>query len=540
MSSLPSREAAARELLKRRRAREDLIAYANAIEIPGAPVVDENDAWVFQPIETTVVAHHRLIMRTLQETVEQPDGRLMLFFPPGAAKSTYASVVFPTWLMGKLPGYRVILGSYGDELARKHGRKARQIARSLAYRGIFGAEVSRDTSAADNWALTNGSEYMSGGIQGGITGNRANCVVIDDPIKGREEADSPVVREKTREEYNNSFLSRLLPGGHVILIQTRWHEDDLAGGILPEGYAGESGPILCRDGQVWNVLCVPAEAERDDDPLERKPGEFLWPEFYSARHWEIVKHDPSRARTWSALYQQRPAPAEGSYFLSHWLRPYPGPIPDKSRLRIYGASDYAVTAKGGDYTVHGVVGVDADNRIILLDVWRGQTDSAAWVEAMLDMVNTWRPIGWAEEGGQIKASVGPWIEQRSRERGHYVHRHQFPTRGDKAVRAQSIRGRMSLLGLFYPTGAPWFSTLSNELMSFPAGRHDDQVDMLGLIGQLLDQMERGGERVLQEKADNYWQPHDWKPPRERPGERQQYADSDWEPFKDTGWWPEGW
>jgi predicted phage terminase large subunit-like protein len=179
-------------------------------------------------------------------------------------------------------------------------------------------------------------------------------------------------------------------------------------------------------------------------------------------------------------------------------------MPARSTLRVYGASDYAVTQDGGDWTVHVVVGVDPDRRMWLLDLWRGQASSDVWVQAFCDLVRQWKPIGWAEETGQIRAGVGPFLDQQMRQRQAYVHRTQFPTRGDKAVRAQSIRGRMALEGLHLPASAPWRADLEAELMSFPAGRHDDQVDALGLLGQLLDKMTAGDKPKAPAKpVDSY-------------------------------------
>lgn len=445
---------------------------------------------MFQPIETTVAAHHRLMMETAERVISEPYGRGMFLLPPGSAKSTYGSVVVPTYCMGKTAGYRMILCSYGSDLAKKHGRKARQVCRSARYSATFNASISADVGAADEWALTNGSEYMSGGILSGITGNRANGIVIDDPVKGRDEADSETIRKRTVEAYEDDIKTRLLPGGWMLLIQTRWNEDDLAGQILPESWKGESGLIRCRDGFDWEVLCLPAKCERHDDPLGREVGEYLWPEWFDRRHWAQFESNP---RTWSALYQQRPAPETGSYFKSEWLKPYTrDQRPDLKTLSVYGASDYAVTADDGDYTVHGVVGIDPKGRMWLLAIWRQQASSDQWVEAWCDLVKEWKPVGWAEETGQIKSGVGPFLTQRARERKAYCARESFSThRGDKAVRAQSIRGRMALDGLYVPIDSPWYADVVAEMMSFPAGRHDDCVDMLGLIGQLLDFMTAG-------------------------------------------------
>jgi predicted phage terminase large subunit-like protein len=304
-------------------------------------------------------------------------------------------------------------------------------------------------------------------------------VIIDDPVRSREDAASETIRDKNWDWYKSDLYTRLKPGGRIVLIQTRWHEDDLAGRILAEMEAG---------GDQWDVISLSAIAE-EDDPLGRFFGEPLWPEWEALQELER-KRRAVGAREWSALYQQRPAPEEGDYFKADWLKPYET-APSRDTLRIYGASDYAVTADGGDYTVHIVVGVDPEGRMYVLDLWRQQASSDAWIEAFCDLVTLWKPMTWAEERGQIKAGVGPFLDRRQREQQAYVHRQAFPTRGDKAVRAQSIRGRMALEGLYLPSSASWVSALRSELLSFPAGKHDDQVDALGLIGQLLDIIQPG-------------------------------------------------
>jgi predicted phage terminase large subunit-like protein len=210
---------------------------------------------------------------------------------------------------------------------------------------------------------------------------------------------------------------------------------------------------------------------------------------------------------WSALYQQKPAPEEGDYFKAEWLKPCEK-LPAKETLRVYGGSDYAVTADRGDYTVHVVVGLDPEGRMYLLDIWRRQSATDEWVEAFCDFVLKWKPMGWAEENTQITSGVGPYIDRRQRERNAYCYREQFPTRGDKAVRAQSIRGRMALEGLHVPIDAPWYPKFRAELLGFPAGKHDDQVDALGLVGQLLDQMIAGPKpaKPVPAKPDTGYRP----------------------------------
>jgi predicted phage terminase large subunit-like protein len=181
------------------------------------------------------------------------------------------------------------------------------------------------------------------------------------------------------------------------------------------------------------------------------------------------------------------------------LRPYIT-APERKTLVTYGASDFAVTSNGGDYTVHVVIGIDPEDKPWLLDLWRGQTASDEWVETWCDLSKQWKPNGWALEQGQINSGVGPFLKRRARERKAWTDMRDFPTRGDKAVRAQSMRGRMATLGLGVPIGKSWYPALRAELLSFPAGEHDDQVDALGLVGQLLDIMGSGQK----------WKPEDMK------------------------------
>lgn len=147
------------------------------------------------------------------------------------------------------------------------GRRTRSIIKQSRYRNIWGAALVSDSNAAQEFALSNGSEYMACGILSGITGNRAHGIIIDDPIKGREQANSETIRNKTWDAYEDDLKTRLIPGGWIVLITTRWHEDDLAGRILPDDWKGESGLIRCKDGNDWEVLCIQARCEVDSERL---------------------------------------------------------------------------------------------------------------------------------------------------------------------------------------------------------------------------------------------------------------------------------
>jgi predicted phage terminase large subunit-like protein len=418
-------------------------------------------------------AHHRLLITELEKVARGETPRLAVSMPPGSAKSTYASILFPPWLLANA-SWNILAASHTTELAEKWGRRIRNLISE--HSATLGISLALDSQAAGRWSLETTAEYYAAGVGSGIAGFRAKLGLIDDPIRSRQDADSELIRDRIWDWYINDFKTRLVPHAAEILIQTRWHEDDLAGRAL--------------NHEEWRVISLPALADAND-PLGRKAGEPLWSDDnygYGTQLVELSTKTP--ARTWSALYQQRPAPETGEYFKVEWLRPYEK-APPRDTLTIYGASDYAVTADGGDYTVHAVVGVDPDNRIYLLDLWRKQASTDQWIEAFCDLVLKWKPMGWAEEQGQIKAGVGPFLNRRQHERKAYVAREAFPTRGDKAVRAQSIRGRMALEGLYVPIHAIWYPAFRSELLSFPAGKWDDVVDALGLCGQLLDLMVAG-------------------------------------------------
>lgn len=446
-------------------------------------------------VEPEPQLHHRYLIAKLQDVADGYINRLMVFMPPGSAKSTYASVLYPPWYLGRHEDGKVITASYGQKLSRRFGKKARNILYSDEYRAIFGYGLSGGNAAKDEWETEVGGEYTATSVDGSVTGRRAGVIIIDDPIKGRKEADSEVTRETCWEWYRTDMRSRLLPGGAIVIIQTRWHEDDLSGRILPEDYDGKSGRIAAKDGEIWEVVCLRAEAE-ENDPLGRKPGQILWPEWFSKEQFdqERISQGP---RNWNALYQQRPAPEEGDYFKSEWLRYYDE---QPANMQIYGASDYAVTADGGDYTVHMVFGIDPNDDIYLLDLFRAQTTSDVWVEQFIELVQKWKPLEWAEEMGQIEKGVGPFIEKRQREEQAYCYRRGFSSATDKPTRAQAIRGRMAQGKVYFPKNAPWTAKLVSELLIFPAGANDDQVDVLSLIGRMLADMSKGTVPKKPEKA----------------------------------------
>lgn len=483
---------AARELLRRRRARESLPAFALSVAIPGAPVDDDPGSWVCEPAESLPLAsHHALLLERVEACLRKPMGRLMVFLPPGSAKSTYAGVVAPAWAMGKWPGYRVIMTSYAAKPAYRSSKRTRAICGSPEYASIWPERtmIRGGSAAVDEWELTNDSGLLAAGILGAVTSARADALIIDDPVAGRQEADSETVRGSVRSAYDDDLLTRLKPGASIILIQTRWHPEDLAGSILPEDWDGESGSILCRDGLEWDALCIPAQADRPDDPLGRRPGEYLWPEWFDAGHWQQYK---ANARTWASLYQQRPKPESGNQFERDWVVWYEDDeLP--ANLRHYGASDFAVTEKEleaksePDYTEHGIAGLDSGGVLWLVDWWSGQVELDESVRNQLALIRQHRPDWWWGEKGAQENSVRPVRRLLARETDTFDSYEYLPHIGDKVAKFQAFRAMAKDGRIRFPR-KPWAQRLVDQLCSFPRGRFDDAVDVCGLLGRGLEGM----------------------------------------------------
>lgn len=466
------------EFVRRKLSRQSLMHFTLGIDVPGKPVSEADDEAVFAPIETAVALHHRALLGVLDRVHTREIKQLMVFMPPGAAKSTYTSVVYPAYAMGKRKGSRIILGSYASSIAWKQSRRTRQIARSAKFQPIFKTGLVHGNQSVEEWAMDNGSEYMAGGILAGMTGNRATDLIIDDPVAGRDEADSATIRKKTREAYEDDLTTRLMPGGATVIVQTRWHQDDLSGGILPIDWKGESGFIKGRDGLEWFVLCIPAICDRVDDPLGRKVGEGLWPEWFKPGHWDRFKE---KQRTWNALFQQKPTADTGTYFKAEWFDYRYERAP--KGLRIFGCSDYAVTPDGGDYTEHGVFGIDEQDSLFVLDWWSGQTASNEWVEKQCDLINKWQPICWVAETGVIRRSVGPYLGQRMAQRNALTRLEWLPTTGDKEAMARGAQAMASMGQFKFPQRSGWHERVLSQALAFPAGAYDDAVDVLGLAAR---------------------------------------------------------
>lgn len=509
----------ARELLRRKRCQEDLCSYALNIQmptVPDAPRYPDED--LLGPAADLMARHHAVILQCVQRTMMKPMGRALLMLPPGSAKSLYVDCVGTTWYMGNNPGARIMLTAYQGDLAERQSGRAQFIVEQDDYRQIFPGAPRIGKNAKKDWAIefSDGrpaSNLLAMGLTGGLTGNRANGWVIDDPLSGRKEADSETQRQDCYNAYKDDLLTRSLPNAWGIIILTRWHEDDIAGRILPEDYDGRSGVIRCKDGLDWEVLNIPAKCERSDDPLGRKIGEYIWPEFYPLAHWHMFEHaqGSESARTWSSLYQQRPTPQGSDRFAESMFDFYKeGTQP--LYLAYVGAGDYAVTEGRNDFTELGVFGVDPAGDLWEVDWWSKQANTAVTAEQTIDMIKKWKIPMWFNEGGVIDKAMGPLINLRMRQRNEggeniYCDRRAITNMQDKLAKCASFQGRAASggdSGLLGPQGEKLWRPGSvhfrdnansrrivNQLVALPAGRYDDGADVCGLIGRAMDQFPVG-------------------------------------------------
>ena len=707
-----SQQAAAVELLARRKARLGLMEFTKYT----------NPSYEDAP-------HHKIIVDKL-EAVERGDiKRLMITMPPRHGKSELASRRFPAWYLGRNSDKQIIAASYNSDLASDFGREVRNIVHSPEFSALFETALAQDSKAANRWHTDKGGMYVAAGVGTAITGRGADVLLIDDPFKDRQEADSEITRNRVWDWYTSTAYTRLMPGGAVVVINcmvgdtsvlmadgsskllmdiragdfvatydrgqlvssavanwinqgpdyvfsikttsgtivkanerhpflverdggqkwirlrnlkvgdkllrastggngkashvrmpiansqlvqrgiapptttkpdgqvaidrhplirhrslpricvtdmglakistqqclcskmesaqyalshmyqtehgeknyastiattqeksedfcvtiatswlgtekqnpicfellntyaitpdviieisaagredvfdiqvvgtenfvanglvshnTRWHDDDLSGRLLAEQGNG---------GDQWELLSLPAI---DDS------GGALWPAWYPLERLEQIK-SVLPARDWNALYQQNPIPDDGDYFKAGWFGEY-DELPEN--LRMYGASDYAVTDGGGDFTEHGVIGVDANNNIYVMDWWRAQTTADVWIEKKCDLILKYAPHCWFGEAGPIRRSIEPFLMRRMQQREAYCRIEWMASIADKPTRARPIQAMASMGKVFLPKFAPWKHELLSQMLRFPAAKFDDGVDVMSLFGRGLE------------------------------------------------------
>lgn len=451
-----------------------------------------------------------LIDEALVELADTPDGRLIITMPPQEGKSTRAAKDFPIWLLQQNPDLRIVTASYSQNLANRNGRAIRN---TIIANPSLKLNIAADNGSVSDWTLEGHDGGVLGvGIGAGVTGRPAEVLIIDDPIKDRKEADSEVFRDSRWDWWTDAASTRLAPGAPVVVILTRWHEDDLAGKLL-----------AAEDGHLWTVLNIPAEADHDPeagetDPLGREPGEFM----VSARgrtlkQWAAIKIR-SGSRTWAALFQGRPAPAGGGIFHTDWWQEYENPLwierPDGARiltefdeLLISWDMAFKDTAQS-DYVV-GQVWMRRGANVYLLDQIRARMDfvetcrqfkvlAARWPQAVLKLV-------------EDKANGSAVISALSKLVGGIVP--EEPS-GSKVARASAISPFVESKNVFLPSAelAPWVGDFIDEAAMFPNGHNDDSIDTMSqALNRMLLQPLLGGQTFDQDDFDEDLAEHSISP-----------------------------
>ena len=439
--------------------------------------------------------------------------RLMLLMPPRSGKSELASRMFPAWHLGRHPDHEIIACSYNVSLAMSFSKKVKEVLEDPEFHPVFGIRLNPNNQSAEEWSLegTRGG-YVAAGVGGGITGKGAHLLTIDDPLKNAEEADSADTREKLWDWYGSTAYTRLAPGGGVLVVQTWWHDDDLAGRLQnamadPEAdrFVVVKYPAIAEADEYldYDTDLIARDTAPENGRLLRRKGEALHPERYDVQKLNQIKRTIS-PRFWSALYQQNPVPDDGAYFLKEHFRR--GALPHLNRCNVFIAWDFAISEKKlNDYTV-GTVGLQDENDVLhIAEVVRFKSgDSLFIVEAILNLSKKWYTPGQqlGFEDGQIYRAIEALLKKRMRERSYYPSIQVLKPISDKMARARPLQGRMQQGMVSFAAEAEWFDACRLEMLRFPAGAHDDQVDSVSWMTQMA--IGREPPRKIQQKEPKSW------------------------------------
>jgi predicted phage terminase large subunit-like protein len=428
--------------------------------------------------------HVELLCEHLEALERGEIQRLVVSEPPRHSTSLHVTQLLPAWWLGRHPRDRISLASYGAELAEAHSRRARGFVANP--RWPFETAVAGDSSAVNRWDVRQGGGVIAAGVSGALTGHGAHLLVVDDPVKDREAADSAAIRESTWRWWSEVALTRLQPGARVCVTGTRWHADDLIGRILTGAGAHE-----------WTVLTLPAIAEVDD-PLGRAEGEALWPEWYDVAHLETLRGQIGE-RPWQALYQQTPTPTEGALFKRAWLEGRYDQVPDG--VTIVTAVDASFgKSVASDYSA--IVTVAGDGRdIYVLHAARGRWAFNELCEQVKREARDWNPNGpiLLEDAAAGQSA----IQELRRTTGLNV----IPVKpdGSKLARAEAASPAFESGRVFFPSKmSRWRDELIEEVASFPAGKNDDYTDALVYAVQRLRPVVKSGGTVAGVVTSNGW------------------------------------
>lgn len=477
LASAPSVLAAER-LLRRRRARARLAEFC----------AFTRRGYIHAP-------HHAELCALLDRAARREVRRVIIEMPPRVGKSYHVSEAFPAMLLGMFPHQNVIAASHSDTQARRFGRKVRSIVQSAEYQELFpGSSLDPSVTAQDEFMTQAGGLYLAVGIHGSFMGQGGDIIIIDDPFRSRRDADSPTVRGNVQSAFDD-LENRLEPNAVMIVMHTRWHDDDLVGFI--ERTRMETGkekwhrvtfPMITNECPNWAKVeageHVPA-SDRQAHSNERA----LWPERYDIDACRAIRRRVP-PRTWLALYQQRPHDEQGGFFQADWVQRFAPTAPEQqggppTNVRTYLCCDYGVT-EGGDTTEIYRVDIDERGHWWVTDAWTGSVDTATWTAALVDMIQQHSPDAVAGEGGVIRRAVEPFVNMM-------LHEAQAATMfvwanrtSNKQASAVGLQGIASMNRLHVAHG-DWGDKLKRTLCSFPTSADDHGVDALANLAMCMEQ-----------------------------------------------------
>lgn len=418
------------------------------------------------------LAHHlHLIAHKLQQIEQGKVKRLMIFMPPRHGKSQLSSIYFPAWLLGKHPDKSVIFTTYAQEVASDFGRKVRNLMSDDVYQRIFNVSLSEDSTAAHRFNTNKGGSFYAVGVNGPLTSRGMDVGIIDDPVKNREEADSILIQRKTIDWYKSTYYTRLTNVGALILIQTRWHENDLAGYLLRQPGSAE-----------WDVLDLPAISPK---------GTALWPERFNIDQLNAIKQAIGSSE-FSALYQQKPSAQEGNIIKRQWIKHWKQ-LPARFDMFV---QSWDLSFKGdqdSDYVVGQYWGLVGGERY-LIDQVRAQMDFPATLQAVRAFYYKHKKV--YQVLVENKANGAATISTLKREIPG-VTPYEPEVSKEQRLKAVSPQFEAGNIWLPDPAVAPWVNDYVEELVGFPKQAHDDQVDA---TTQVLLRFLNGGGYSLEKMA----------------------------------------
>lgn len=429
--------------------------------------------------------HNRIICQMLERVESGEWPRVIVTLPPRHGKTQLCAKFFIPWCIGRDPYRHSAYATYNDEFAGDVGRDIMAVMESPEYQGVFPKfEFRKGAKAAKRFQSDQGGTNVVVGRGTALTGRGFHIGVADDLLKDGSEANSQAIRDRCWDWFTKVFMTRQMEvGAMVIIMMTRWHEDDVVGRLT-----NPDNPYYDKEeAKNWKVLNLPALAEQND-PLGRKAGEALWPDRFPVKFLEAQKRLNPRA--FQALYQQQPSPEEGILFKREWFRYYKAhERPKPEQLRIYAASDHAIgTAQKNDKTVMLIAGTDNAGRVWLLDCWWGQADALVQVDQMIDMMEKWQPMYWWGEDDTLQLAMAALLRKRKVERGVSTPVVIERFKGDKEQKASAMQGLIKDGRVLFPRDLWWCHAGIEQMLKFPNAANDDFVDVMSILGIRINEM----------------------------------------------------